>query len=370
MIVELRQNAMWMLSCVIALTVFGLVVAVSCAPPGGGWLALSHQSIHLIIGIVAFGLAFALPVDRLRDAAHGALLLTWILLSVMLFTSIGEVSNSAERWLTIGGFRFQPSVFYQLFWPLALAQWAAANPMRLTQWRQLLRLLLLWTLLVTPLFLQPDLGSTAILLVVSGVTLIYAGVPTRFIKYVLPVFMLLVALGVLLFPHVSSRLSLLNPGFQVQRSMEAFALGGWTGRGPGLGLLKHGWLPEGDTDFIFALIAEEWGMLGSLVVLSLFVAFTLFGMRVARRAETRYGAILMACAVVMISLQAAYNMAMVTGVLPVKGLPLPFISRGGTSILVLGGLLGAALRASFQRRLSQVPSEELLPWTESTALDS
>jgi cell division protein FtsW len=344
-----------------------LVVAVSCAPPGAGWLALSQQSIHLILGIVAFVGAYSIPVERIKASAKGALLLVWLLLILMLFTSLGEVSNASERWLRIGSFRFQPSVLYQFFWLIALAHWAANDPMRLRQGWHILRLSLVYLLLLIPVFLQPDLGSTVILFVVSAVTLLYAGVPTRFLKYVGPVLMTLVGLGLLLFPHVSSRFSLLNPGFQVQRSMEAFALGGLTGRGPGMGVLKHGWLPEGETDFVFALIAEEWGLLGNLVVLGLFVAFTLYGMRVARRAETRYGAILMASAVVLISLQAAYNMGMVTGILPVKGLPLPFISRGGTSILVLGGLIGAALRASFERRQSKVPTEELIPWTESTA---
>jgi cell division protein FtsW len=136
-----------------------------------------------------------------------------------------------------------------------------------------------------------------------------------------------------------------QPPEQVTAGMKAFESGGVTGMGPGNGLLKYGKVAESDTDFVLAMVAEEWGLLGTVGIWSLFVVFTFLGFRAARNAASRYGVILMGSATVMISFQAAYNIAMVVGLLPVKGLPLPFVSRGGSSILALSLLLGVALKA-------------------------
>jgi cell division protein FtsW (lipid II flippase) len=120
-------------------------------------------------------------------------------------------------------------------------------------------------------------------------------------------------------------------------------------------------VPESRTHIVMTVIGEEWGLAGSVTVWSLYAAFTVIGFVIARRAATRYGVILMAAATMMVSIQAAYNMAMVTGLVPVKGLPLPFVSRGGSSILALAALLGLALRAAFQPRRAPAPAATLLP---------
>ena len=368
------NRAVWsMVGCVFCLALVGLLAGVSASLPGQGWDTLAMHAFHFGLGFGAFLFAYAMPPDGFRKAVPGLLVLLFlVLVSMLLSEGFGHSSHAAERWIKIGGFTLQPSVFLQCLWPLALASWAAKDPMRLTQPRALTRLMLAFAILVLPVLLQPDLGSVMILLCISALTLFFAGVPLRFMKVLIAVSLGVMLLGLALFPHVDSRISDFlspHPGLQILRAEEAFAVGGFTGLGPGRGVMKHGWVPEGDTDFILALIAEEWGMLGTGTIWSLFFLATIFGVLAARRAERRYGAILMASATLVISIQAAINMAVVTGIVPPKGLPLPFVSRGGTSMLALSALLGFAVKAALETRRSRVPVENLIPWTESNALD-
>ncbi len=359
-----------MMACVVALAAIGVVAGVSAAKPGDGWASLSLHAGHLIVALLAFLVSYAMPSERMRDAAPGMLFLVFLVLVAMLFTNFGHSSHNAERWVQIGPMTMQPSVLLQCLWPVILASWAARDPLRLLQPMALTKLMLGFGVLVLPVLLQPDLGSVIILIMVTGITLFFAGVSLRFLRVFIPAVAGLLVAAAYMFDHVSSRLVNFwnaEPDFQVSRSLEAFATGGLTGRGPGQGELKFGWVPEGNTDFIFALIAEEWGLFGTGALWILFAAFTVFGVIAARRAERRYGAILTAAATVMISIQAALNMAVVTGIMPPKGLPLPFVSRGGTSVLALSALLGLAVRACLDKRRSKVPVEEFIPWTESSA---
>jgi len=368
-----RRTAGWLLACVMCLAVMGLIAGVSTAAPGEAWSKLSLHCLHLGMGLAAFLACFSLPVDAVRKAIPGLIVLTVILLVGMLVTdSIGERSKGAERWLSIGGFRFQPSVMLQCLWPVVLSSWAARDPLRLRQPRELWRMMFGFAVLMVPVLLQPDLGSVLILLGVSGMTLFFAGAPLRFLRLLVPVSVAALLIAIFLFDHVDSRLKefLHGSSYQIERAEEAFAAGGLGGRGPGEGLLKHGYVPEGETDFILALVAEEWGLGGTVLLWGLFVALTVFGVRLAQQADTRYGAILMASATLMIAVQAALNMAVVTGAVPPKGLPLPFVSRGGSSILALSALLGLALKAALEARRSRKCRPGVVEWTASNVLAS
>ncbi|TAH35030.1 MAG: hypothetical protein EYC70_14675 [Planctomycetota bacterium] len=366
--------ARFLLACILALALIGVVAGIAAAPPGAAVAALGLHSLHLSLGLAAFLAGYAAPSERVRRLAPGLLALVFALLALMLASEgVGRSANGAERWLSIGGFQFQPSALLQCLWPVALAGWAARDPLRLSLGRELAKLMLLFGLLVTPVLLQPDLGSVLILLAVTGIALFFAGAPVQFLRLLVPVCVAALMLAAFLFDHVHSRLEDFLQGevpYQTLRAEQAFAVGGLEGTGPGAGLLQHGFVPEGDTDFILALIGEEWGFPGTLAVWLLFIAFTVLGVKVASRAESRYGAILMATATLMVAVQAALNMAVVTGAVPPKGLPLPFVSRGGSSILALSALLGIALRAALQRR--PVPSSQPAhhPWNASNALVS
>ena len=351
-----------LLGCVGLLALVGLAVAASASPPGEAWAGMTLHLVHLGLGLGAFLVAWHLPPERLRQLAWPASWALAALLAVLLFGGWLHASNQAARWIRIGPMSFQPSLLLQFLWPVALASWVARDPLRLRQPRALGRLALRFALLTLPVLLQPDLGSVVILLFVGGVTLMFSGAPIRLLQVSVLSFVVLLAVASALFPHVGSRLDWWqHPSEQVERGVETLSAAGPLGRGPGLGVMKFGHVPEGRTDFVLTLVGEEWGLPGTLFVWSLFLAFTFLGLALARRARSRYGVVLMVAATVMIAFQAAYNLAMVVGMLPVKGLPLPFVSRGGSSLLALSALLGAALRAALDARRARPPLPGLLP---------
>jgi len=349
-----------MLGCVIALAVAGLVTAVSAAPPGDVWIVLARQCVFLGLGVAGFLAAFSLSTETTRRFVIPLISALFLLLCLMLWAGIGHTANSATRWVQIGPLTLQPSILFQCLWPIAMASWVARDPLRLSNPKAIAKLGGIFMLMMFPVLMQPDLGSVIILIMVSGFTFLFAGTPVRFLAVLVPVLILFLWLASLFFPHVSSRLSYWQePSQQVLRGEEAFAAGGITGVGPGNGVLNMGFIPESGTDFIYPIVAEEWGLIGTLTIWSLFLAFTILGFRAARQSETRYGIILMATATLMISFQAAYNMAMVLQLVPVKGLPLPFVSRGGSSIIALSALLGVALKAVYEGRRRPTPVTEL-----------
>jgi len=356
------RSGRWMLLCIGTLAVVGLVTAVSSAPPGEGWVSLGQHAAHLALGVLAFLAAYSARPDEARRWAPLAVAGLFALLVVMLVTPLGIESHAARRWIRLGPLSLQPSLFLQFLWPIIAASWAARDPLRLRSLRELCKLGGVFLFVMLPVFLQPDYGSVVILGFVTSIVFLFAGAPRKYLWILLPTFIATIWLASLVFPHINSRLQgVIEEGYQVSKGKEAMAHGGLFGQGPGQGVFKYGHVPEGETDFILPLIAEEWGLLGTSVVWLLFVGVMLFGLRSARRSHTRYGVILMAAATAMISFQAAYNIAMVTGAVPVKGLPLPFVSRGGSSVLALSALLGVALRAAQADRRARIPVTELVP---------
>jgi cell division protein FtsW len=235
---DARTPALAWILCLGLLAAIGLLTAGSAAPPGEAGLALGLHCAHLALGLGAFLAGWLLNPDAARRWVRPALVAVWLLLIAML-AGLGHSSNEATRWIRIGGFSLQPSLLYQCLWPVALASWVVRDPLRLRQPRALVHLGLAFFALMLPVFLQPDLGSVAILMFVSGVTLLFAGAPMGFLWSVMGVGGAAIAAGFLLFPHVASRLDWWQqPEEQVVRGMEALAAPGPAGRGPGLGVLK------------------------------------------------------------------------------------------------------------------------------------
>jgi cell division protein FtsW len=321
---------------------------------------LRHLGAVIMGGLTAYGIA-QIPL-RLWERAAWPLWLAGVTL-VVLTAVFGVEVNGAKRWLALpGGPRFQPGELMKLVTLMA----AAAVLSRRRGARDLARghaLAAVLLALVPALLLldQPDLGGAVMLLGLVWLMLVAAGLPWRL--WLGPV--LTAPLGIGLYawsnPYAWRRLVAFwdpwadarDAGFQLVQSFLAFAEGGLTGVGLGNGRQKLFYLPEAHTDFILALIAEELGLVGVLLVLSAFAALWTAGLRIARRSNDRFGLLLAFGMTGLVTLPAAVNAAVVMGLLPTKGLTLPFLSYGRTSLIASCIALGLVWRVA--RETAQVP---------------
>lgn len=333
-------------ACVGLLLALGLVMLYSAGMrPGAGTgqeRFLVTQLEWCVVAFLACGVAASVDYGWFRKWAWAFLGLSAGLLLLVLL--IGDKINGARRWFDLGFGSFQPSEPAKLCLILALAAYAARYEMEMKTFR---RGLLIPALFIGPLLLliyvEPDRGTTALLAVVSGAMLIIAGV--RWL-YLLPP----AALGIggfawliLSDPVRHARIiswmdlegSKQGVGFQGWQALLALASGGWTGLGLGNGRQKLGFIPEHQTDFIFSVIGEELGLVATLAVILVFLLLLFCGIFISWRARDQFGFMLGSGITFLIGLQAFINMGVVTGLLPNKGLPLPFISYGGSNLVVM-----------------------------------
>ena len=343
------------------LVAMGIVMIYSAtAPLAMGHTVPPHFVRHLIGvagGLVLGALAMRVPLDLWRRWALPCWLLSVALL--VLTALVGVRVNGARRWLVVPGtgLSFQPAELAKLATLLAVAAVLARHDGPVgRRLRDLVAPALLAAIPAALLLLQPDLGNAALILVLCGLLVFLAGVPLRLM--LLPA--LLGAAGVAMYvtvrPYALRRwVGFLHPwdtasseGFQLVQSFVAFGRGGLTGVGLGAGRQKLFYLPEAHTDFILSVVAEELGLVGVLLVLGAFAALLLGGLRVARRCGDRFALFVAFALTMLLTLPAAMNAAVVTGLIPTKGLALPFLSYGRTQTVVclvaLGILLGIARR--------------------------
>ncbi len=336
-----------------------------------GFFYLRRQLLWTILSVGAFGLAAQVPARLWRRAAPWILGLTVLALVLLLIPGLAAEGKGVRRWFRFAGFGFQPSEFAKLALVLGLAHWLTREkdlPGRfLAGFCGSLGLIALVTI---PILIQPDVG-TALFLAAVGLTLSFlAGVRLR---YLLPAGAIalpaaLVA-ALFLFPHVRERIDtflqpdadVLGKGHQVKQALIGLGAGGDWGVGLGLSRQKLFYLPERHTDFIFAVIGEELGFAGSLLVLGLFATLILALRRAASRAPDSFSFIVTAGMMLLIGFQAAMNVAVVTGVLPPKGISLPFVSYGGSGLLVL--MIGMGIVYGSCSRTAVLPSASGLPAT-------
>ncbi len=313
--------------------------------------------IGLIIGLAAAAVAYALPSLALRRLAMPFWLFTLGLLVCTL--AFGFEVNGAKRWLEIpgSGFRFQPGELAKIATLIAVAAWLSRkDDRRELSTRRSVEAAGIALLPAGLLLLQPDLGNAVVLVSLAAIMLFIAGTPWP--RFVLPGLAGAVLVGAYIATHDYAWrrvMGFLNPfherqgsGWQLVQSYVAFGHGGLFGQGLGNGRQKLDYLPEIHTDFVLALIAEELGLIGVLFVLGTFAALWVTGMRVARRASDRFDLLCAFGMVTLLTIPAFLNGAVVMGLVPTKGLTLPFLSYGRTSLVVscvaLGLLLGVARR--------------------------
>ncbi|NUT56139.1 MAG: putative lipid II flippase FtsW [Thermoleophilia bacterium] len=349
----------------LALVAFGLVMVFSAtsaaAALGNGdpVTFLKRQGIYALIGVGLLVAASRFDHRKLRSLAP-ALVVVAIVLCVAVL-AIAPPINGARRWLTAGPLTFQPSELAKL----ALLVWAAAYlarngaPRTLGElWKPIGMLTALFAALIV---FEPDLGTTiALVLMVAGM-LVVAGVPGRTLGAAATIATIGGVAAIWLEPYRRARLfSFLDPwsdpqdsGFQTVQALIGIGSGGLTGKGLGEGVQKINYLPEQQTDMILAVIGEELGLIGTAAVIAAFAAFAFAGFTVALRCRDPFGKLLAAGITSLVCGQAAVNLAAVLGVAPLTGIPLPFVSYGGSSLVVLLACVGILLNIASDDRAPQ-----------------
>ena len=344
----LRTLPWRVLLLVASIGAFGLVVLYSAA---GGKLEpwAASQGMKFAIFLAMALVMSRVPENVWRDSAYPAFLV--ILAMLIGVELLGAVSGGSRRWLDLGIIRLQPSELMKLTLVLALARFYDQLPSGETRgWNAL------WPAAVAIFFpavlvlIQPDLG-TATMITAGGIVVVFlAGVPLRlFIAAGAAVAAALPVAWFAMHDYQRNRvLIFLNPesdplgtGYHITQSKIAIGSGGIFGKGFLQGTQSHlDYLPEGHTDFVFATMAEEWGLLGGLFIIGAFLMLTRWGMRVAARAPTRFGRLAAAGLTMTIFFYVAINLMMVMGLAPVVGIPLPLVSFGGSAMMTVMLCLG------------------------------
>jgi len=312
---------------------------------------VKKQALWALVALVVLVATARIPFEFWSNSRVILLGATLILLGLVLVPGIGSQINGARRWLYAGGWYFQPSELAKLTGAIFVCGHLAANPERIVRFREGFApvfgvILLLCGLIVV----QPDLGTSAFIAIVLTVTLAVAGVRTWHLAPTCAAGAVAAGLYAATHPHVRARLMIffdpkadpLGAGHQITQSLIALGSGGWWGEGLGRGTQKLFFLPEVHSDFIFPVIGEELGFLGALSVVLLYVAFGATGWRIMNRASTPFAYLLSFTLTLFIVLQAAFNLMVVTALVPTKGIPLPFLSFGGSSLcftLAAAGIL-------------------------------
>lgn len=348
---------------IIALVVFGMVVLSSASTVqatkqfGSASYYWRHQLFFGVLPGLFLMWLFWKHVNyrRWRPLAFPLLFVALTLLVLVFIPHVGLRLNGATSWLDIGGYTFQPVEFLKFALVVYLAAWLAGSRDRVHNWRTgLVPFAVVMGGVSLLLLLQPDLGTLALVLIMAGGVYVAAGAPLKQAVLIACAAAVLVVGFAASSPHRWARLTtLVNPaadvrgaGWQVNQSLIAIGSGGLWGVGYGQSTQVFGFLPEPMGDSIFAVLVEELGLIGGVATLALFgfLAFTL--VQVARAAPDTFGSLLVVGVLLWVMAQATVNMAAISGIGPLTGIPLPFISYGGTATMTLLAALGITLNVA------------------------
>ncbi|MBG7602063.1 MAG: rod shape-determining protein RodA [Gammaproteobacteria bacterium] len=360
-----------LLTGILLLCAFGLAMLYSASDSD---IAMVRRQLVNI----AVALAVMLALAQLSPAKLKAISPWFYLAGLLLLAAVlvmGDMGKGAQRWLLIGSFRFQPSEIVKIAVPMMCAGFLSSRPQPVKAWHLLVAFIL--TLIPAALIIkQPDLG-TAILVAAAGVfTLFYAGLSWRLI-----ILLFVIAIGAVsavlydpdildmfLLPYQKRRvLTLIDPqndplgaGYHIIQSSIAIGSGGMFGKGWLNGTQCHlDFLPEQHTDFIFAVIAEEIGLAGIIIMMMLYFFIILRGLYIAAMSDSTYGRLLGGSLTLVFFIYLLVNTGMVTGILPVVGVPLPLVSYGGTSIITIMAGFGILMSIHTHRELSRTRQSEI-----------
>jgi cell division protein FtsW len=310
---------------------------------GTDYFFLKKQAVFALLGIISLVICRHFPYRFYRNLAYPLLAAAIILLMLVKFTALGFSAGGSTRWLRLGLFSFQPSEFARIALVIFLAYSLEKKGAKLKDFSVgFVPHVLVFVCLAAIIAIQPDFGSVVILGAITYLMMFVGGVRVVHLFLSLVVMLPLVYYFLISADYRLKRITtFLNPwsspaneGYQMVHSLMAFGTGGLWGTGIGKGYQKLFYLPEPHTDFIFSVIGEELGLAGVLVIIALFALIVVKGVQIAKNARDTFGALLAIGLTSAIGLQISINMGVTLGLLPTKGLALPFLSYGGSSLLL------------------------------------
>jgi len=318
---------------------------------------LKKQLAFVFLGMISMIIMTKVPYSYLRKFAYPGIILSLVFLTMLFIPSVGMKRGGATRWLNLGGFSFQVTEMVKIMIVIFLAHLLTRKAFQITNFtRGVLVPLASTSVVILLILLEPDFGTSAIIATILLMMLYIAGAQMKHLLYLIGAF---IPVGVALILYKGYRLTRLtafldpwkdadNTGFQIIQSLISFGSGGAFGVGIGDGMQKLFYLPEPHTDFILSIIAEESGFIGVTIVIIMFALFAFRGFMIALKAPDLFGTLLAAGITMVISLEAFINIAGVMGLIPPKGLVLPFLSYGGTAFVMSMTAVGILLNISTQ----------------------
>jgi cell division protein FtsW len=345
-----------MLAALIMLMLGGIVLSLAASPPVAARLSLDpfyfvHRHVVFLVPAIAVLLITSLlPARHIRRFALVVFIISLALVAATLV--YGAEIKGARRWIVIAGINIQPSEFLKPAFVVLIA-WLFGESARRPEMPANVMALGLLMVAVAALVLQPDFGQTMLIALVWGALFFLSGMRVIWVAGLGGAAAVGIAGAYMTIPHVARRIQrFIDPAsgdtFNVDQAVESFLRGGWLGRGPGEGTIKR-ILPESHTDFIFAVAAEEFGIVLCLMLLALFAFIVLRGLRHALRTEEPFARFAVAGLSILFGLQSAINMAVNIRLMPAKGMTLPFISYGGSSMISLAWGMGMLLALTRER---------------------
>jgi cell division protein FtsW len=352
--------------CVAGLLALGLVMLYSAGLTQVGARYLLMQLVWCVLGLLLCVAAASMDYRVLKKLAWPLFGLSILMLVLVMVPHIGRKINGARRWFDFHGVRFQPSELAKLALIIALAWYGDRFQRQMPAFKRGILIPGIFIGAVLGLiFIEPDRGTTILMAAVTAAMLLIAGV--RWKLFVPPIVLGVAALAFSIW-HDPMRMKRIfswlyleenrsGVGYQAYNAMLALGSGGWFGLGLGNGLQKAGYVPENQTDFILSIIGEELGLVATLLVVSAFATIIFCGIYIAFKARDTFGLLLASGLTLLIGLQAAINIGVVTSTLPNKGLPLPFISYGGSNLLAMLTCVGLLLSVARQARAPEKATE-------------
>lgn len=357
----MKKERILLIIAVVLLNLFGLIMIYSASNIwseykfNDPYKYLKSQGLFLIISYITLFIVSKVPYVEYKKKANVIFLVCVILLVLVLIPGVGSVRNGSRSWFGIGGFGIQPSEFTKLGLIIFTSKYLSNNSKEIRDIKKgVLPILGILLLIFGLIMLEPDFGTGVVIVMTIVVLLFTSGVKMNFFIKIGVLGLIGVVALIIIAPYRMQRiLSFINPwndplgsGFQIIQSLYAIGPGGLLGLGFGNSVQKHFYLPEPQTDFIFSIISEEFGFMGVLLVSILFITIIYSGFKMAMKCEDLFGKYLAFGITFGLAFQTMLNLMVVVGLIPVTGVTLPFLSYGGSSLLITMCGMGILLNIS------------------------